>query len=108
MSRTITSPVKRFAGTVVLHDPLTFDQVFAFQDAMDAAREAGDNYLRVNHAVLPGVLACVEEWHLANIPDGVTIESFPATPPVQVARLISWLVEEVAKAFAEAEEIPNA
>ena len=107
LSRTITSPVKRFEGTVVLADPLTFDQVFAFQDAMDAARAAGENYLKVNHAVLPGVLACVEAWHLANIPEGVTLETFPATPPVAVARLIAWLVEELSKEFEDAETIPN-
>ena len=107
MSRTITSPVKRYSGTVVLADPLTFDQLFAFMDAMDAARAEAINGARVNYAALPGILACVEAWHLANIPEGVTLETFPATPPVAVARLIAWLVEELSREFEDAETIPN-
>ena len=106
MSRTITSPVKKFPGTVVLADPLTFDQLFAYMDAVETARGL-DNGVRVNYAALPGILACVEEWHLDGIPEGVTLESFPATPPVSVARLIAWLVDELAKAFEEAETVPN-
>ena len=107
MSRTITSPVRRFSGTVVLADPLTFDQLFAFMDSINSAREIGDNSARVNYAALPGILACVEAWHLVGIPDGVTLDTFPATPPVSVARLIGWLVEELSKEFDEAETVPN-
>ena len=105
MSRTITSPVKKFPGTVVLADPLTFDQLFAFMDAVEMAR--GQEGARVNYAALPGILACVEAWHLVGIPEGVTLETFPATPPVSIARLVAWLVEELSKAFDEAETIPN-
>ena len=109
MSRTITSPVKRFSGTVELADPLTFPQVFAFQDSLDAvkaAEEEGDTY-RVNYAALPGIIACVEAWHLEGMPERVTIESFPATPPIAAARLIAWLYGEITKGFQDAETVPN-
>jgi hypothetical protein len=109
VSRTITSPVKRFSGTVELADPLTFPQVFAFQDSLDAvkaAEEEGDTY-RVNYAALPGIIACVEAWHLEGMPERVTIESFPATPPIAAARLIAWLYGEITKGFQDAETVPN-
>ena len=111
MSRTITSPVKRFEGTVVIPDYLNFDQVFAFQDGLAAAGQLrnteGVTGYQVNRAALPGVLACVEEWHLAGMPERVTLETFPATPPISAARLLGWLINEISSLYDEAETIPN-
>lgn len=110
MSKVITSPVKRFPGTVVISDPLTFPQVFAFGDALNAVDALGENptILHVRATQLPGVLACVEEWKLENFPSNVTVDSFPATPPKSCAQLIAWLIGEISTLFREAEEIPNA
>jgi len=103
------SPVKRWNGSVTLSDPLTFPQVFAFQDALDAARSAGvDNGAKVNHALLPGIIACVEAWNLQRFPTTVTPETFPATPPGDSAKLVAWLVKELTGLFEDAETIPNA
>ena len=105
MSKVITSPVKRWPGTVILSDPLTFPQVFAVEDMFKAREELDEkaSINRVNHVMLPGITACVEEWHL----DNFTVDPFPATPLKSVTELIAWLVEEIAVLFQEAEEIPN-
>ena len=108
MSKVITSPVKRFSGTVVLSDPLTYPQVFAFQDTLEAIEELGKDahYLRVQYAALPGILKCVEEWHLENVPEHPQIESFPASPRNSAARLLSWLFREITALNDEAENVP--
>ena len=65
MSKVITSPVKRFPGTVTLSDPLTFPQSLAVEDALDAAQELGEvSVRRQNYTVLPGLMECVEEWDI--------------------------------------------
>jgi hypothetical protein len=107
MSKTIVSPVKRWPGTVRLSDPLTFPQVFAFQDSIEAAKEADSNVMQSNAAWLPGILACVEAWELDSFPKNPTPESWPATPPASAARLIAWLIGEIGDLFAEAEPDPN-
>jgi len=108
LSKVITSPVKRFSGTVVLSDPLTYPQVFAFQDALEAIKELGGdaNYLRVQYAALPGILKCVEEWHLEGVPAHPGADNFPATPMASAAQLISWLFGEISKLNDEAENVP--
>jgi len=109
VSKVIVSPVKRWPGEVILSDPLTLAQDIAFMDAMEAGREHGENYASVHlrAAILPGILACVEEWKLEGLPTPPTIENFPATPMTSSARLIVWLWEEIANLHLEAEEVPN-
>jgi hypothetical protein len=107
MSKIVASPVKRFPGTVTLADPLTYPQAIAWGEALDAARQE-QSRARINYALLPGILACVEEWRLGNIPANPTPETFPSTPLISSAQLLSWLIEEISKLFAEAEDIPNA
>ncbi len=107
MSKVVTSPVKRFPGTVTLADPLTYPQVIAWGEALDAARQE-QTRPRINYALLPGVFGCVEKWALDGVPELPTPETFPSTPLVSSAQLLSWLVGEISKLFEEAEEIPNA
>jgi hypothetical protein len=110
VSKVITSPVKRFPGTVTLSDPLTFPQAIAFEDGLAAVRsdrEAG-SITKVRFALLPGVLACVEAWRLGNFPESPSVDSFPSTPRQSVAELIDWLVGEVSALYQESEEVPLA
>jgi hypothetical protein len=82
--------------------------VFAVEDALQAARELnGASQARLNFAILPGILACVEEWELEGLGRPVTLETFPATPVRASAELVGWLVEEVVKAYRGEEVIPN-
>ena len=109
MSKIITSPVSRFQGTVKLADPLTFPQSFAFEDAISAAEVLGEaSQSRINYALLPGILACVEEWHLDGVNGTTTIENFPATPRRASAELVAWLVREIIALYQEAETVPLA
>jgi hypothetical protein len=109
MSKVITSPVEQFSGEVTLHDPLTYPQLFAFQDAMDAAtvlREEEEASIYIwNYAILPGIFACVENWDLKNVSNGATPETFPSTPALASVETISWLVGEIASLVIEAETV---
>lgn len=114
MSKVITSPVKRWPGTVTLSDPLTFPQVFAFEDANEAVQAEVNNgakddlsVARVSWLILPGVLSCVEAWNLKDFPAAPTVDTFPATPKLSRAYLIAWLVREITALYREAEESPN-
>lgn len=109
MSKIITSPVRRYPGTVKISDPLTFPQAFAFSDALDAARALDENatLMQYNHVMLAGICVCVEEWHIQGLPEVVDPDTFPATPARASAELAAWLISEVANLFAEAETVPN-
>lgn len=110
MSKTINSPIQKWPGEVVICDPLSFPQVFAFGDGMEAVRALGEtpNLLKARAAMLPGIIACVEEWKLEGFPSTPTPETFPATPVRSAAQLIAWLTGEISALFDEANEIPNA
>ena len=109
MSKVITSPVRKWPGTVTLADPLTFPQFMAWRKAMTNAKELMDekDVSPMDEAVLPGICACVEEWHL-NGQTQYTPETFPATPRRASNKLVAWLVDEISSLVTEAEEIPNA
>lgn len=102
MSKTITSPVKRWPGTVTISDPLSYPQVFALEDAISARRQLPDDcsIFQANGAVVPGILACVEAWNLENF----SPDPFPATPLNSAGRLVTWLWNELQVLFEEAEE----
>lgn len=123
MSKRIDSKVKRFPGYVILSDPLTIPQTMAFEDAMSAAQEGArergdlitiDEKERVNtlsphylHDVLAGVIPCIEEWHIEGLQEIVTPDTFPGTPKIASAQLISWLIGEISGLYSEAEQVPN-
>lgn len=109
MSKIITSPVKKWPGTVVLSDPLTFPQLFAFEDAINAVREGAEGMTndKADGLLLPGILACVEEFQLTGFPAHPTFETFPSTPRIASNRLIAWLAKEITALYQEAETVPN-
>jgi len=106
MSKVCTSPVKKWPGTVVISDPLSYPQLLRFREALGSIG-GNDDWMAVNFAVLPGVMACIEEYHLQGFPEQVTLENWPATPPVSSAKMIAWLINEINALMAEAEPDPN-
>jgi len=100
-----TSPVEKFPGYVVLPKHLTLPQVNAFQDALANFGALGKDdeqpdRLWVSVLVerrLPAILACVDEWHIEDIPEAPTMETFPATPVTDADELTSWLFLEIRK-----------
>ena len=110
MSKVITSPVKKWPGSVTLSDPLTVPQAMAFEESLALARaEENQEITRAKIAglLLPGICACVEKWELEGL-GIVTPENYPATPKLASALLLAWLMKEITELFNEADEIPNA
>lgn len=136
MTKRIESPSKRWAGYVLLHDPLNLEQVFAIEDAREAIFELEEfteanpsktiqkiNQIRTQNNlaamniplssrehkfILPVLFRCVSEWHLDNFPEKPTIENFPASPRRDVSELISWIWDAIDTIYAgEIEEVPN-
>jgi hypothetical protein len=110
MSKVITSPVKKWPGSVTLADPLTLPQATAFEDALDIARAEENKDLtraKIAGMLLPGICACVEKWDLEGL-EIITPENYPASPKLSSALLLSWLMGEITSLFKEADEIPNA
>ena len=104
----ITSTVKKWPGTVTLHDPLTIPQVLTLETAIVAANSLGEGATRTaaDAAILPGLLACVERFDLAGLPAQIGAETFPGTPRRSSAELIAWLTKEIMRLYAEANDVP--
>lgn len=110
MPKTLTSPVERWPGSVVLPDYFNFGQLLAWDRAMLSAHaviERSGTWTEVDNCLLPGLLAVVFEWKLSNFPKEVTIETFPAHPRKARRKLFSWLTDEISSAIAEGDEVPN-
>lgn len=95
-----------------LHDPLTYPQVIAFQDAIsdvvELLKDGEEPTLqRLHYALLPGLLACVEEWDLENIPEFPTVDNFPAVPMLASGELVDWLRDEIQKLVTQETTVPN-
>lgn len=108
MSKKLDFDSKAWPGSVTIASPLNFPQYAAFGEAWAKARDSVESYPRYLHALLPGVLACVEKWDLANFPKTVTPDTFPATPFTESSRLMALLIREIAAQFRDADEAPNA
>jgi hypothetical protein len=104
MSRTVISPVKKWAGSVTFADPLTFPQWLLWRDACIAASEIKGDVHRYAAALLPGVVACVTDWQLQNFVSPVTADTFPATPRKSSDQLLAWLVKEISGIANEVED----
>jgi len=111
MGKVITSPVKRYPGTVTLAYPMTYPQYAAWQKAIAGlpkeitiGKTATDD--ENAQTILPGICACVETWNLAGIGEHLTPETFPASPRISSARLIIWLISEINAIIAEEDESP--
>jgi hypothetical protein len=116
MGKVATSPVGKFSGSVTICDPLNMAQTLGWEKAMRDARALmaeirtanPDNFTEIineriselNAVYLPGLLGCVEEWHLNGVPSSPTYETFPLTPHREAARLIDWLIGEVLTIWA--------
>lgn len=109
MSKVITSPSKRWAGTVTLADPLTLAHVEAIEQALEIQTDGERVYLSViDKRNLPAVFACVEKWDLGNFPEAVTLDTFPMSPRKASHDLVQWLWNELMKVYVGEQDIPNA
>ena len=111
MSKTITSPVKRWAGTVTIADPLTIPQAQAIEAGLEKPEQVdGKDTIWVSQLDvmrLPAVMVCVEKWELAGFPEVVTLETFPASPRGDSHKLADWIFTEILKVYSGEAEVPN-
>ena len=110
MSTVHESPVKKFPGSVTIPDFLNYPQVLAFREAVQAAQELGEGakLVEYNHALLPGVIPCVEKWEIPSLPQVISADNFPVAPTQASQRLTAWLIGLVTALMNEADDIPNA
>lgn len=111
MSKTITSPVKRWSGTVTISDPMTLPQAEAFEAGLilpDKIDENGKIFLTaLDKPQVPAILACVEKWELADFPNPVAVENFPFSPRKDSHDLIEWMFSEIRKIYLGESDVPN-
>lgn len=107
----ITSTSKRWPGCVTFRDYLTYP---AFIEARDhfalavAFKETKPKPAEWERSVLPGIFVCVQEWHLENMPEPLTPDSFPATPRKEVSVLVSMLLSAATAIINGESESPPA
>jgi hypothetical protein len=111
MSKVITSPSKIWTGTVTLADPLFMAQA----EAIDLALRTPEGYegkdsvpfTALDKWHFPAILACVEKWDIAGLPDPVTFESIPLNPRPESHAFIDWIFSEIKKIYLGELQIPN-
>jgi hypothetical protein len=104
------SPVKKWPGHVLLHDPIPLIKIAAFQVAVADIRKNKSSGDAVTQSILlPALIPCVAEWHLEGFPEPVTVENFPGTPRDQSSILVSNLVTAIMQIYkGDEDSSPNA
>ena len=103
----VESTVKRWGGFLILPEYMTYQQLLAWENAINATKvkEGGKEPTTIEFygALLPVAISLVTEWHIEKLPEIVTVENIPGS-----LALVGWLVESVTKLFNETNEIdPN-
>ena len=111
MSKVITSPSKRWPGTVTIADPLNMAHVDALEKAMSWPDDVQDGkpilYTVMDKPAVSALLVCVEAWNLENFPSPPTAETFPFSPRKDSHDLIQWIFEEIRQVYLGEQLIPN-
>lgn len=110
MSKVVKSPFERWSGSVTIADPLTIPQAQAVEDGLERPESGEDGRVWlsvIDHMQLPAIFLCVEKWELDNMPDPLTLETFPASPRKESHELIEWLFREIAKVYFGESIVPN-
>ena len=102
--KTITSPVKKFPGTVVIKDPLPYPDYIAWEKGLLSEDEKAEiTQGELEQSLWSGVFAVIEKWDLENFDP----ENIPATPRTPVLELLAWVVREIGNVINEVEESPK-
>ena len=110
MSKTITSPVKHFPGTITLAQPLTYPQYIAWTEGLEKYQAiCKDKKASIPSAEVflwAGIKELVEKCEIQNL----SFDKIPSTPRTAILRLLGWLVDEIGKIVDQEDEDsdPNA
>lgn len=105
-TKTITSPVEEFPGTVKLPARLTMPQALAYERTVQQLQSLEDaTPAEYDNIMLDLLFECVEEWGLDDYED-ITPETFPGSPRIPSSKLIAHLFEELADIYNP--DAPNA
>lgn len=99
------SKVARWPGKIHTAEYLRYPQLMLWEQALDSARKLGEQTAITSfyNALLPPVFDIVTKWELEGLPDPVTIDNLPGSPP-----LVAWLVDSVQELYRKTNEIdPN-
>ena len=109
--KTVSYKGKKWNGEVCFSDPLSIEQEAAWEvsvaEYMKVSKKGG-GLSSMHFAFLPGILACVEEWHIKGLPEIVTVDNFPSRPRKERAEFIGWVVEQVTEIYKQEDDDPNA
>jgi len=108
MSKTIQVTGK-WAGSVEIADPLTIPQVQLIEAGLTPPEKNADGTVwtsAIDSGKLPALFGCITKWELKGL-EGVTLETFPATPRKASHALVDFLFSELVKIYAGDVEVPN-
>lgn len=108
MTRVISSPTKRFPGTITLPDFLTIPQARAWEECLDGARalrDRGISYTSVEYIAVwePGLREVVQAWDV----EGFSHDPLQTTPRGAVLDLIVMVVNEITGMYQGEVDDPN-
>ena len=118
MSKTAEYNGAKWSGSVIFREPLYMPDVLAIEEAQEIVEEARSGakdkpglklVTLVHRAWLEPICQIVEEWRLEGFPVDVTPLNFPASPRLESAKLVAFLIGELLKIYeGDAEAVdPN-
>lgn len=111
MTKTITSTIPEFPGTITLSSPLNLSQGYHIAVALETASAADDSRAHksfaTNSAILEALVACSEGWDITGQPQKPTVETFVASPARPANQLLSWAFGELTDLYFGERKVPN-
>ena len=106
MSKIVKCDIKGFEGQITIPDVLTLPVYLEFKRALVLANDSESDGLDIFEQMgisLPGMIQVVEKWELAGVPENVSMETWPATPPSASILLYNWLLEAIVDKYLASE-----
>jgi NADPH-dependent ferric siderophore reductase len=116
VSKVITSPSKRWQGSVTLYDPLTLPQVKLIEAGLELPESAKGKerilFTVTDEVALPAIFACVEKWDISPTlkvreSEPLSVDNFVFSPRDETHELIKWIFDEIRRIYLGELEIPN-
>jgi len=103
MGKQITSPVKKFSGSVTIKESLPFPEFIEYEKEAANARVDGITEGEKEAHLFAAASIFIEKWNLENFDQ----DNIPAIPRTPVINLLSWLITEIGLIINEVEDIPK-